>query len=571
MALTRAAPEGGTAPDTAPDPGSGAGARRRRRGPPGWALVGALVALVVVGPLLALPASFVGEGAAFDEIARTLLPDALRTSILLALGVGAGTLVVGGGLALLVSFWDFPGRKVLDWALILPMAMPGYVLAFVVLGQYGLANPLQSNLFGDGLRIPGVRSPVGAIAILVGVLYPYVYVLGRSAFLGQSRQSLEAARCLGRTYGQAVRQVALPLARPALAAGVTLAVMEALADFGTVNLLGVQALTSAIYRVWYGAFDQAAALQLATVLVGLALTLVTIERLLRGRARYQQNLSRGDAVAPRRLHGWRAVLAAALPMALLLVVFVVPVVQLVAWSVETVAEGTVAPSLWRAARTTLLLGVATAAVAVVTATIVVYGQRTTPSRPGRVLARVATVGYSVPGTVVAVAVFVPLVWIDRRVVDLSASWLDRDIELLFTGTLLGLIVAYLVRFHALAYFSVESRMGRISPSLDDAARALGADRTRVLTEVHLPLLRTGIVTAALLVGVEVMKELPATALLRPLGGDTLAITVWEATKDSRLDTAALPALLIVAVSLVPVILLVRLMRSEGWTGAADRI
>lgn len=554
-------------PATDDRPAASAPSRQRV---PGWTVVGALVTLVVVGPLLVLPASFFVDGG-IDEIARTLLPDALRTSLLLALGVGVGTLVVGGGMALLISFWDFPGRRILDWALILPMAMPGYVLAFVVLGQYGLASPLQSNLFGDGLSIPAVRSPVGAILILTGVLYPYVYVLGRSAFLGQSRQSLEAARCLGRTYGQAVRQVAVPLARPALAAGVALAVMEALADFGTVDLLGVQALTSAIYRVWYGAFDQAAALQLATVLVGLALTLVTIERLLRGRARYQQALSRGDAVEPRRLHGWRAGLAALPGVVLLTVVFALPVVQLVAWSLETIADGTVAPNLGRAARTTLLLGVATAFVAVITSTIVVYGQRSRPSKPGKALARVATVGYSVPGTVVAVAVYVPLVWADRRIVDMADSWFGSDLQLVFTGTLLGLVVAYLIRFHALAYFSVESRMGRISPSLDDAARALGADRTRVLTEVHLPLLRTGLITAALLVGVEVMKELPATALLRPLGGDTLAITVWEATKDSRLDTAALPALLIVAVSLVPVILLVRLMRSEGWTGAAERV
>lgn len=543
-------------------------ARRRR---PGWTLVGALIALVVVGPLLALPASFLGQGEAFDQIAGTLLPEALRTSVLLALGVGVSTLVVGGGLALLVSFWDFPGRRWLDWALVLPLAMPGYVLAFVVLGQYGRANPLQSNLFGDGLHIPGVRSPLGAVGVLTSVLYPYVYVLGRSAFLGQSRQSLEAARGLGRTYGQAVRQVAVPLARPALAAGAALAVMEALADFGTVNLLGVQALTSAVYRVWYGAFDQAAALQLATVLVGLVLTMVSIERLLRGRARYQQALSKGDAVVPVRLRGWRAVAAAVPGVAVLVVVFVIPVVQLVAWSAETVAEGAVAPTIGSAARSTLLLGAITAAVAVSTATVVVYGQRSRPSRAGQALARLATVGYSVPGTVVAVAVYVPLVWVDRRLIDLADSLLDRHVELLFTGTILGLVVAYLVRFHALAFFSVESRMGRISPSLDDAARALGADRTRVLTDVHLPLLRPGLFTAALLVLVEVMKELPATALLRPLGQDTLAITVWEATKDSRLDTAALPALLIVAVGLVPVILLVRLMRDEGWSGAAERL
>lgn len=542
-----------------------------RRRVPGWAVLSGVVTLVVVGPLLALPASFFGQGEAFDSIARTLLPEALRTSILLGVGVGLGTLLLGGGLAALVSFYDFPGRRWLDWALVLPMAMPGYVLVFVVLGQYDLATPLQSNLLGDGLRIPGIRSPLGAVVILSAVLYPYVYVLGRSAFLAQSRQAIEAARSLGRTYGQAVRQVAVPLARPALAAGAALAVMEALADFGTVNLLGVQALTSAIYRVWYGAFDQAAALQLATVLITLALAMVTIERLLRGRARYQQNLARGDAIEPRRLRGWRGLLAALPATLLLVVVFALPVAQLVAWSIETVAEGSLSADLWSAARNTLILGVVTALVAVVTSTVVVYGQRSQPSRPGRALARLGTVGYAVPGTVVAVAVYVPLVWIDRNLVSGADDAFGWDLGLLFTGTVLGLVIAYLVRFHALAYFALDARMGGIDPTLDEAARSLGADRVRVLADVHLPLLWPGILTASLLVLVEVMKELPATALLRPLGGDTLAITVWEATKDSRLDVAALPALLIVLVGLLPVIVLVRLLRGSGWTGVADRI
>jgi iron(III) transport system permease protein len=543
-------------------------APRRRPRVPGWAAIGVLVAALVAGPLVALPASFIGESDAFGQIARSLLPRALGTSLLLGLGVGAGTLVVGGGLALLVSFYDFPGRRVLDWALVLPMAMPAYVLVFVVLGQYGLASPLQANLFGEGLHIRGIRSPAGAIVVLTAVLYPYVYVLGRSAFLGQSRQSIEAARSLGRSYGQAVRQVALPLARPALAAGASLAVMETLADFGAVNLLGVQALTSAIYRVWYGAFDQAAALQLATVLVGLALTMVAIERLLRGRARYHQALGRGDAVIPPRLHGWRGWLAAAPGFTLLVVVFVIPVAQLVAWSVETVVDGDLGADLWRASRNTLLLGVLAALIAVVTSTVVVYGQRAHPSRVGTLAARLATVGYAVPGTVVAVAVYVPLVWVDRRLIDLTDGAIG---ELLFTGTILGMLLAYVVRFHTLAYFSVESAMGRISPSLDDAARSLGADRARVLADVHIPLLGPGLLTAALLVLVDVMKELPATALLRPLGGDTLAITVWEATKDSRFDVAALPALLIVAVGLLPVIMLVRLSRRQGWESAAAQV
>jgi iron(III) transport system permease protein len=470
----------------------------------------------------------------------------------------------------LVSFYDFPGRRVLDWALVLPMAMPGYVLVFVVLGQYGLASPLQSNLFGGGLEIPGIRSTFGAICILTAVLYPYVYVLGRSAFLGQSRQTMEAARSLGRSYGQTVRTVAVPLARPALAAGAALAVMEALADFGTVNLLGVQALTSSIYRVWNGAFDEAAGLQLATVLLTVTLMIVTVERLLRGRARYQQSLARGDAVEPLRLRGVRAATAAIPGWLLLVVVFFLPVSQLVAWSVETIADGTTVPNLGAATRTTVLLGVITAVAAVVIATVLVYGQRLRPTRVGHGLARVTTLGYAIPGTVIAVAVYVPLVWLDRRFVEV-ADGAGASIGLVFTGSILGLVIAYLMRFNALAFFAIEARMQRIDPELDDAARSLGADRARVLADVHVPLLRPGIAAAALLVLVEVMKELPVTALLRPLGQDTLAITVWEATKDSRLDAAALPALLIVLVGLLPVILLVRLLRSEGWSAAAERV
>ena len=264
-----------------------------------------------------------------------------------AVGVGTGTLVVGGGLALLVSFYDFPGRRILDWALVLPMAMPGYVLVFVLLGQYGLASPLQSNLFGGGLQIPGLRTIGGAVVVLTAVLYPYVYVLGRSAFLGQSRQSLEAARSLGRTYGQAVRQVAVPLARPALAAGAALAVMEALADFGVVDLLGVRAMTSTIYRVWNGAFDQDAALQLATVLIGLALTLLVIERAAAGPGPLPAGAVPGRRRHPGPPHrlegaGWRPCPASPL----LLVVFVLPVIQLAAWSIETLGRRRRSAASW---------------------------------------------------------------------------------------------------------------------------------------------------------------------------------------------------------------------------------
>lgn len=547
-------------------PGPAARARRRRlRRPPGWTLVGAAVALLVAGPLLVLPLSLLAGTDASYEIAGALLPEALRASAVLAVGVGAGTLVLGGGMAVLVSFYDFPGRRWLDWALVLPLAMPAYVLVFVLLGQYGPDGALQQALrgvLGSGFLLPEIRTTAGAITVLTLVLYPYVYVLGRSAFLGQSRDTLEAARTLGLSQRAAIRRVALPLARPALAAGAALAVMEALADFGAVNLLNYRAMTDAIYRVWYGAFDRTGALHLATVLIGFTLTLIALERLLRGRARYHGALARGEAVIPKRLAGVRGWVAAALPALLLLLVLVGPLLQLVAWSVGALGEGAAASTLTRAAINSLLLAGLAALIAVLAATVIAYGRRTSPSRVGGVAASLSSLGYAVPGTVVAVAVYIPLAWVDRRLAGAAESVLGIDVPLLFTGTLLGLILAYVVRFHALALSAVSTRMERIEPALDDAARSLGADHPRVLSEVHVPLLWPGILTAALLVFVEVMKELPVTALLRPLGGDTLAITVWEATKDSRFDTAALPALLIVAVGLIPVIGLVRLTSAD---------
>jgi iron(III) transport system permease protein len=522
------------------------------------------VALLVVAPLLVLPLSFVTEPGALGRLSGDLLPESLRASLVLALGVGAGTLVLGAALALLVSFYDFPGRRWLDWALVLPLAMPGYVLVFVLLGQYDASSPLQETLrdvFGSGFQLPEIRSTAGTIAVLSLVLYPYVYALARAAFLGQSRDLMEAARGLGSSYARTILRVAVPMARPALAAGVALAMMEALADFGTVNLLGYRAMTDAVYRVWYGAYDQAAALQLATVLVSLSLGLVVLERLLRGRARYLGALSRGEAVVPKRLGPLAGAFALALPALLLTVVLVAPTLQLIVWSVESLDEGAALRDLAEAAVLTVLLAAIAALLAVAAATLIVYARRRRPTRSARAAVRLGALGYAVPGTVVAVAVFVPLAWVDRRVNDAAEALLGLDLGLLITGSVLGLVAAYVVRFQALAILSVDARMARLDPSLDDAARSLGAGPGRLLSDVHLPLLGPGLATAALLVFVEVMKELPATALLRPLGGDTLAIAVWEATKDSRFDTAALPALLIVIVGLVPVVIMMRLART----------
>jgi iron(III) transport system permease protein len=430
---------------------------------------------------------------------------------------------------------------------VLPLAMPGYVF----------------TLFALGLDVPNIRSAGGAVVIFTLVLYPYVYLLARSAFLSQSRTLMEAARGLGLSRGAAIVRVGLPLARPAIFAGVALALMETLADFGTVNLLGVRTFTDAIYRVWFNAFDREAAMQFATILMSVTLLLLLLERLARGRARYHYDASRGDVIPPIRLRGPAAAAAVIVPLLLVGVVLVAPVAQLSVWAVEAVRDDLLAPEFVTETRNSLLLSGMSAVLVPLAALALAYGVRSSRSRTAGGAARLATIGYGLPGSVVAVAVIVPLAWLDHRLGDAAGSLFGVDVGLIFTGTVIGLFYAYLVRFLALAWGAVESSLARIPGQLDEAARGLGADRIDVIARVHVPLMRTGLVTATLLVFTEVMKELPATLLLRPLDGDTLAVGVWQATTESLFQTAALPALLIVLVGLVPVALMIRLSGRRG--------
>jgi len=427
---------------------------------------------------------------------------------------------------------------------VLPLAMPGYVFTLFALGAVDAA----------GLDWLEIRTPLGAVAVFTLVLYPYVYLLARNAFLAQGADLVEAARGLGLSRAQAVLRIAVPLARPAILGGVALALMEALADFGTVNLLGFETFTNAIYKVWFGAFDRDAALQLGTLLVSVTLVLLLLERRSRSHARYAQEGGRGRALEPVRLRGPRAAAALLLPLGLVAAVVIVPVVQLGWWAVSSISEGLLDPALALAARNSLMLAAMTMVLVVLAALVLAYGRRASRSPLAAGAVGTATIGYGLPGSVVAVAVIVPLGWIDHRLDDLAG------IGLLLTGTVIGLFAAYTVRFLALAYQSVDAGLERVPRSLDEAARGLGSDRLDVLARVHLPLVSGAMLTAALLVFTEVMKELPATLLLRPLGGDTLAVAVWQATSESLYETAALPALLIVLVGLAPVALLIRLSR-----------
>ena len=516
------------------------------RRPAGATVLTVALAVLIAGPLIGLPLSFVVAPGELSKYSG-FLPEAIEATAILLVGVGVGTLLLGTSLAALVSFCDFPGRSWIEWILVLPLAMPGYVF----------------TLFALGLDVPGVRSSFGAVCIFTLVLYPYVYLLARASFLSQSRTLLEAARGLGMSRGRAIARVALPLARPAILGGVALALMEALADFGTVNLLGVRTFTDAIYRVWFNAFDREAAMQFATLLVSVTLLLLLLERLGRGRARFHHSASRGDLVPPIRLRGPAAVAAVVGPLVLVGVVVAAPLAQLGVWSVQSIQDGLLTPEFASATRNSLLLSTMSAVLVPIVALALAYGVRTSRSRAAGGAARVATIGYGLPGSVVAVAVIVPLAWVDHRLDDVAEALFGLDLGLIFTGTVIGLFCAYLVRFLALAWGAVESSLLRIPRELDEAARGLGADRIDVVARVHVPLMRAGLLTAGLLVFTEVMKELPATLLLRPLDGDTLAVAVWQATSESLFETAALPALLIVVVGLLPVALMIRLSGRGG--------
>jgi iron(III) transport system permease protein len=347
------------------------------------------------------------------------------------------------------------------------------------------------------------------------------------------------------------------MARPALAAGAALAMMEALADFGTVATFGYRTLTEAIYRVWYGMFDRAAATQLASLLLLFAAGLLAIERLSRGRARFAQTSRRGAEIVPVPLHGWQAGAATLACLGVLALAFLVPVGRLGLWAVQAVVDGRVGLDLAGVAANTLALAGAAALAACACAVVLGYARRRHPSRAVRWSGRIASMGYALPGAVIAVGVLLPLAWIDHTLGPALERLTQRPVGLLLTGSAVGLVFAYVVRFLAVGTQTVNSSLARIAPSLDDAARSLGARAARTLWRVHLPLMRGGLLSALVLVFVETMKEMPATLLLRPFGLNTLSVEVWERTSEAMWQEAAVPAVAIVAAGLLPVILTIR--------------
>lgn len=525
-----------------------------------WRLASLVVATVVVAPIVVLAwAWFTPNGEIWAHLADTILLELLRNTIVLLVSVGGGVLVLGVGLAWLTAMCDFPGRRVFEWALMLPLAVPAYVLAFVVVGLLDFSGPVQTwlrEMFDRNIAwFPPVRSEGGVVAVMVLAFYPYVYMLARSAFLNQGRTMLETGRVFGLGPWRAFFWITLPMARPAIASGVALALMETLADFGAVSVFNYDTFTTAIYKVWFGFFSLNAAAQLATLLLLFVALALYGERRLRGRARYHTTL-KPQRDARYRLTGVRAWAAALLAGLVLFVAFIIPVAQLLVWSAGVAAQELDTRYLGFLANT-LLLGAAAALVTTFVALLLAYTYRLRPDRVTRGAVHFATLGYALPGSVLAVGIMISFVWLDARIGVLLEAWLGNSVGPLLTGSVIALILAYVVRFMAVSYGPVDSAFERIKPTILQVARSLGAGNLEILWRLSIPMLRTGLISAALLVFVEVMKEMPATLLLRPFGWSTLATRIFEMTSEGEWERAALPAIALVLAGLVPVVMLVR--------------
>jgi iron(III) transport system permease protein len=515
-------------------------------------LVAVVLALPIAG--LVLGAFAPGVAGVWSHLAQTVLPRYVANTLLLVLGVGAGAAVVGAACAWLTAAFDFPGRRWLAWALVLPLAMPAYVVAYAYTDFLQFSGPAQTwlrELTGWRAReywFPEIRSLPGAACLLVLVLFPYVYLPVRAAFIERSPNLMHAARLAGLNGWQAFLRVALPLTRPALAAGVALAGMETLADYGVMSYFAVETLTTGIFKAWFSLGDRAAAAQLSLMLLGAVVLVLWLERASRGRARFQG--AGAVSAAPRRLTGavgWCATLACLLPVVL---GFVLPVAILLrlAWG-----EGIALSRYVTLVSNSFTAAGLAAGVAVTAALALAYAARLQPRALVRYCVRLAGLGYAVPGAVLAVAILVPLARFDNALDAFLQAHLGVKSGLLLTGSIAALVYAYVVRFLALALSNVEAGLARITPGMDEAARTLGCSPLALMVRVHVPLLTRALLIGALLVFVDALKELPATLVLRPFDFDTLATQAYNLAKDERLAEAALPSLTIVAVSLLPVI------------------
>ncbi|GAC31473.1 ABC transporter permease [Paraglaciecola polaris] len=535
--------------------------KRNWREPWLWAVT-VFSLLLAVPVLLIFTSVLVPQYELWHHLFETVLSDYVYHSLLIAFSVGALTLILGTGLAWLVARYEFSGRRTLQWLILLPMAMPAYILAYTYTGMLDVAGPLQTQLrdtfnwtYHD-YWFPDVRSLGGAIVMLSLVLYPYVYMLARTAFSEQSASFYEASRSMGVSGFAYFRKVAFPLARPAILTGTALAMMEAFADYGTVQYFGISTFTTGIFRTWNGLGNAIGAAQLAAVLTSFVLVLLLIEKHSRRRLRYfhqGQNQHSAKRLTLSPVQQLWTVLFCLLPVAL---GFIIPSVQLTFWAIER-ATSQVDEQFVNLIWNSFYLAASAAFIAVGLAILFAYAKRLRSHWLLNSQVQLASLGYAIPGTVIAIGAMLMLSAADDALNQLTEALFDTSVGLVFSGTLVALLLAYSVRFLAVALHNVEAGLQRIKPSMDDAARAMGLSPFAVLQKVHIPLLRASVLSALLLVFVDVLKELPATLILRPFNFNTLAVRTFELASEERLQDAAVPAVAIVLVGLLPVVLLTR--------------
>ena len=520
-----------------------------------------VLCLPALVPLAAIVvAAFSPETAIWAHLAHYVLPEVIGNTLLLMVGVALLGGCLGTALSWLTAICDFPGRRFFEWALLLPLAIPAYVLAFVAVGFLDYSGPLQSwirAVSGSSNWFPPIRSGGGAIVVLSLATYPYVYLLARSAFLTQGRRALEAAQSLGLGRRAATWRVALPMARPWIAAGVALICMETLADFGAVSVFNYNTFTTAIYRAWAGMFSVDAALELAGVLMVFVLIVLAIERKSRAAARFSSARDTSRDAPRLQLEGMGRGLAVFACATVFLLAFALPFTQLLLWTAKHLAQDLDVRYLGFIVRSVALA--AGAAVVIVSASVLLaYVQRRRNTRLLSSVIRIATMGYAIPGTVLAIGILVPVISLNNFLQALLRDWMGSSAPVLMLhGTLLTVLAAYLVRFLTVGFNPIETGLQRITNSIDEAAMGLGVVGRQLVRRVHLPLLRTSLATAATLIFVDVMKEMPITLITRPVGWETLATRIFEMTSEGDWERAALPAVAIVLAGLIPVALLTR--------------
>jgi len=537
-------------------------ARLAESGNLAWSAAAFIISLIVLLPIIALTfIAFRSSGDTWPHLVANVLPGALRRTLGLTAGVGVLSLLIGTGTAWLVTMYRFPGRRVLQWLLLLPLAVPTYIIAYSyleLLDYSGIVQTSLRELFGwqnaRSYWFPDIRSLRGAIFVMSAVLYPYVYITARASFVAQSVCVLEVSRTLGRTASQTFWQVALPLARPALAAGVALALMETLNDIGAVEFLGVRTLTVAIYDTWLDRNSLAGAAQIACVMLLFVFVLLLIERALRARHRYHHTTGKYRDLPEEVLAGCKELLAMGICALPVLLGFVLPASVLAHDALAHVTAG-LAPEFWDAALNSLLLAASAAILAIGFAVVLAYARRQTRSRLIQAASTLPAISYAMPGTVLAIGLLIPLAGLDNIIDGLMRSLFELSTGLLLSGTAFAIVLAYTIRFLAASLGAVEAGLSKISRNIDAAARTLGSSVSEMLFKVHLPMLRPALGAAALLVFVDSMKELPATLLLRPFNFDTLATQVFTLVSLYRYEEAGLSALTIVLVGLAPVLVL----------------